>query len=434
MEIIKHAEPHGDRATPEVRATVSKMLADIETGGVGAVRRYSEQLDSWSPESFELSAAELDDLCDSVPGELKSKVESAHRRIEAFARAQRQTLGDLSVEIEPGVELGHRLVPVDSVGVYVPGGRYQLISSAMMGVVPAKVAGVREVVLTTPVGAEDTINPVTAYAARLAGADRVLALGGVQALGALAFGLIEGIAPVSMVVGAGNAFVAEAKRQLFGIIGIDLLAGPTEILVIADDSARPGLIAADLLSQAEHGPTSPAHLVTTSRPLAEAVIGEVDALLGTWPTRDVAGPAWERLGAVVVADDDEEAVEISDRFAPEHLEIHVRNPDWYHDHLRNYGSLFSGEESTVTFGDKASGPNHTLPTQGGARYTGGLWVGSFLKTLTYEKLTEAGSMTIAEDAEAIASAEGLAGHAIAAGARLRLDEYPQLSSSGSRVG
>ncbi len=433
MEIIKSAEPHGDRANDEVRSTVATMLAEIEAGGYGKVREYSEKLDSWTPESFIVSPDELDGLASEVPDSLKHHVNAAHRRIEAFARAQRETLTDLSVEIEPGVELGHRLVPVESVGVYVPGGRYQLISSAMMGVVPARVAGVDRIILSTPVGPEGTINPVTAYAARLAGADTVLALGGVQAMAALAFGLIEDLDPVSMVVGAGNAYVAEAKRQLFGIVGIDLLAGPTEILVIADDTARPSLVAADLLSQAEHGPTSPAHLVTTSKPLAEAVLAEVEVQLQSWPTREVAGPAWERFGSIVVADDDEEAAAISDDFAPEHLEIHVGNPDWFHDRLRNYGSLFIGEESTVTFGDKASGPNHTLPTQGSARYTGGLWVGSFLKTLTYEKLTEEGSKPIAAASQAIAAAEGLAGHAIAAGARLDLDQFSVLAAPGSSV-
>jgi sulfopropanediol 3-dehydrogenase len=355
-----------------------------------------------------------------VPADLAAHIEKSAGRIRSFAEAQRACLTDLSVEPELGLQLGHRVIPVDSVGVYVPGGRYQLIASALMGAIPARVAGVDQVVLTTPVGPEGTINPATAYAARLAGVDALVALGGVQALGALAFGLLPGIDPVTVLVGAGNAFVAEAKRQLFGIVGIDLLAGPTEILVIADDSAQPRLVAIDLLSQAEHGPTSPSHLVTTSRAFGNAVLHEIDHLLQSWPTAEVTKEAWDRFGAVIVADDPTEAIAISDDFAPEHLELQVQNPAFYHDRLRNYGSLFIGEETTVTFGDKATGPNHTLPTQGAARYTGGLWVGSFLKVLTYQQLTPAASHNVAPTAAAIAEAEGLPGHALSAAARLDL--------------
>ncbi len=428
-ETLKHGEPHGDRAGEEVRTTVAEMLARIEAGGLEAVREYSRELDDWDPEDFVVEAAELDRLCAQVPAELAAQIEVAAGRVRSFAVAQRATLQDLSAEIEPGLEVGHRVVPVDAVGAYVPGGRYQLISSALMGAIPARVAGVERVVLSTPVAPGGTINPATAYAARLAEVDAVLALGGVQALAALAFGLIEGIPPVSMLVGAGNAYVAEAKRQLFGIVGIDLLAGPTEILVIADETARPRLVATDLLSQAEHGPTSPAHLVTTSRALGEAVLEEVADLLEGWPTREVTEAAWERFGSVVLADDAEEAVRLSDAFAPEHLEVQVADPDWYHARLRDYGSLFIGEESTVTFGDKAAGPNHTLPTQGAARYTGGLWVGSFLKVSTYQRLTSSASRAVAAPSVAISAAEGLAGHALAAEARFDLDAFPHLSGA-----
>jgi sulfopropanediol 3-dehydrogenase len=425
-EVLKKGEPHGDRAGAAVRATVAAMLERIEREGIEAVRGYSRELDSWDPPSFIVGAEELDELCARVPAELARDIDGAAGRIRAFAEAQRGALTDLAVELEPGLELGHRVVPVDSVGVYVPGGRYQLIASALMGVVPARVAGVDQVVLTTPVGPDGTVNPGTAYAARLAGVDALVALGGVQALGALAFGLLPGIDPVTMLIGAGNAFVAEAKRQLFGIVGIDLLAGPTEILVIADDSARPRLVATDLLSQAEHGPTSPSHLITTSRTFGEAVLREVDDLLLAWPTAEVTKEAWDRLGSVVVAEDPEEAVRLSDDFAPEHLHLQVRDPAWYHDRLRSYGSLFIGEETTVTFGDKAAGPNHTLPTQGAAHYTGGLWVGSFLKVLTYQQLTPAASRKIAPPSAAIAEAEGLPGHALAATARLDLEAFPRL--------
>lgn len=425
-EYLKRAEPHGDRASTDVVATVTEMLADIEDGGYQAVRGYSASLDSWEPESFVLDPDEIDRLAAQVPAELAGHIESAARRIRVFAEAQRSTLTELRFEIEPGVTLGHRLVPVDSVGVYVPGGRYQLISSALMGAIPPRVAGVENVALTTPVSPGGTINPATAYAARLAGVDSLLALGGVQALAALAFGLIPGIDPVAMIVGAGNAYVAEAKRQLFGVVGIDLLAGPTETMVIADDSARPRLVAIDLLSQAEHGLTSPAHLVTTSRKLGLAVLAEIEDLFETWPTREVTEAAWRRFGEVVVAENDEEAVRLSDEFAPEHLQLQVRNPEFFHDHLRDYGSLFIGEETTVSFGDKASGPNHTLPTQHSARYTGGLWVGSFLKTLSFQQLTLDGAKPIAEDSRAISEAEGLDGHALAAEARLEIDSFPRL--------
>ncbi len=428
-EVLKHGEPHGDRASAEVRATVAEMLARIEAGGLDAVYEYSRRLDDWDPADFVVGAEEIDRLCAQVPAELAAQIEETERRVRSFAVAQRATLTDLSAEIEPGLEVGHRIVPVDSVGVYVPGGRYKLIVSALMGAIPPRVAGVGEVVLTTPVAPGGQVNPATAYAARLAGVDKLLALGGVQALAALAFGLIPGIDPVSMLVGAGNAYVAEAKRQLFGVVGIDLLAGPTEILVIADETARPRLVATDLLSQAEHGPTSPAHLVTTSRGLGEAVLEEVEDLLRDWPTREVTAGAWERLGSVVVAADPEEAVRLSDEFAPEHLELLVVDPDWYHERLRNYGSLFIGEETTVTFGDKGSGPNHTLPTQGAGRYTGGLWVGSFLKVLTYQHLTRTASRHVAGPSAAISAAEGLAGHALAAEARLDLDAFPQLSGA-----
>jgi len=425
-EYLKRAEPHGDRASTDVVATVADMLAEIESEGYEAVRGYSASLDSWEPESFVLDPDEIDRLAARVPADLAGHIENAARRVRGFAEAQRESLTDLHFEIEPGVTLGHRIVPVESVGVYVPGGRYQLISSALMGAIPPRVAGVETVTLTTPVGPDGTINPATAYAARLAGVDSLLALGGVQALAALAFGLIEGIDPVAMIVGAGNAYVAEAKRQLFGVVGIDLLAGPTETMVIADETARPRLVAIDLLSQAEHGLTSPAHLVTTSRELGVAVLAEIDDLFETWPTREVTEAAWERFGEVVVAENDEEAIRLSDEFAPEHLQIQVRNPEFFHERLRDYGSLFIGEETTVSFGDKASGPNHTLPTQHSARYTGGLWVGSFLKTLSFQQLTSDGAQAIAEDSEAISKAEGLGGHAIAAAARLDLDSHPRL--------
>jgi sulfopropanediol 3-dehydrogenase len=317
----------------------------------------------------------------------------------------------------PGVTLGHRHIPIASVGSYSPGGLYPLIASSLMTVVTPKAAGVDRVVAVAPPRNAAGIHPPQLYAMVRAGADEIFCLGGVQALAALVYG-IEDCAPVDMVVGAGNAYVAEAKRQLFGQVGIDLLAGPTEIAVIADDSADPSLVAADLLGQAEHGPTSPATLITTSEAFGNAVIREVDRwLAGGWPTKEIAGTAWRDYGTVIACETDEEAVALSDQLAPEHLEIQTRDPGWYQERLRNYGSLFLGPDSTVAFSDKSIGTNHVLPTRGAARYTGGLWVGKFLKTLTYQEVTDVGSETIAPSTAAIADAELMYGHALTA--RLR---------------
>jgi sulfopropanediol 3-dehydrogenase len=311
------------------------------------------------------------------------------------------------------------------VGAYVPGGRYKLISSALMSVLTAKVAGVERVVSMSAPDGKFGIHAPTIYAMTLAGVDEIYALGGVQAMAAMAFGAVEGLAPVDMIVGAGNAYVAEAKRQLFGRVGIDLLAGPTEILVIADETARPHVVAVDLLGQAEHGPTSPAILVTTSQKLGELVLSEIETLLKDWPTADIAGEAWKEFGTVVIAEDTGEAITLSDSYAPEHLEIQVEDSEPYEAELKNYGSLFVGEETTVPFGDKAVGTNHTLPTSGAARYTGGLWVGKFLKTLTYQRLTEGSSHQMAVASGGISRAEGLIGHAISSEIRLTINEHPR---------
>jgi sulfopropanediol 3-dehydrogenase len=327
---------------------------------------------------------------------------------------------DLDVETAPGVRLGHRHVPVERVGTYVPGGAYQMIASSFMTVAVAKVAGVSEVVTATPPYKGAGMNPLMLHTVTRAGADLVLCLGGVQAMATLAYGLFD-IEPASMIAGAGNAYVAEAKRQLYGTVGIDLLAGPTEILVVADDSADARLVAIDLLGQAEHGPTSPALLVTTSERLGRAVIEEVDALLeGDWPSADVAGRAWRDYGEVIVVEGDDEAISVADEIASEHLELQVEEGrlEYYQERLRNYGSLFVGDQATVAFGDKGVGTNHVLPTGRAARYTGGLWVGRFLKTLTYQRLTPAGTEAIAPMVSAIATAEGMLGHARTADERL----------------
>jgi sulfopropanediol 3-dehydrogenase len=318
------------------------------------------------------------------------------------------------------VTLGHKLIPVQTVGAYVPGGRYPMLASSFMTIAVAKVAGVDTVVGCAPPQPAGGVHPAMLYAMRQSGADAVLSLGGVQGLAAMAYGLIEGLPAIDMLVGAGNAYVAEAKRQLYGTVGIDLLAGPTEVLVIADDSADPHLVAADLLGQAEHGPNSPAGLIAIGEDVGRAVMAEVEALLATWPTADVAGQAWADHGWVAIAADDDEAIRLSDEAANEHLEVHVAEDKlaMYLERLRNYGSLFLGERATVAYGDKGVGTNHVLPTLGGARYTGGLWVGKFLKTCTWQQLTDEGTRAIAPTIEAICAAERFAGHGLTATMRL----------------
>jgi sulfopropanediol 3-dehydrogenase len=413
LEYLKKAEPVGEQVTQDIRESVSEILLAIEREGTTAVRRYSEQLDDWDPESFVVSEEEILRAEDSVDEELKSYINFAQEQVRNFAQLQRETLVDFERETLPGVVLGQKQIPVNAAGCYAPGGRYPVLASTIMGLVTAKVAGVKRVVAAAPPRrGENGIYPPMLYTMASAGADQILHIGGVQALAAIAYG-IEGVEPVDLVIGAGNAYVAEAKRQLFGTVGIDLLAGPTEILIIADDSADPRLLAADLLGQAEHGPTSPAILLTTSRDVGEATLGEVDRWLeGGWPTKDVAGEAWRNRGEVVICESDEEMVRVSDEYAPEHLEVQTRDPDWFLEHLTNYGSLFLGEHSTVAYSDKAIGTNHVLPTERAARYTGGLWVGKFLKTVTYQKVSEEGTAQIAPAAAAISDTEFMFGHAL----------------------
>jgi sulfopropanediol 3-dehydrogenase len=419
-QYLKRAQVPPVEAGAEVRETVARMLADVEDRGVEAVRELSRSLDGWAPPTFLVGEDEIERAAAAMPAELKDHMAFAQERVRDFAERQLATLDELQVETLRGVRLGHRHVPVDAVGAYVPGGRYPMLASAFMTVVVPKVAGVRRVVACAPPREARGIHPAMLHAMASSGADQVVCLGGVQALAALALGLDE-LEPVDMIVGAGNAYVAEAKRQLFGRVGIDLLAGPTEILVVADATADPELVAADLVGQAEHGPGSPAVLVTTSAALAAAVLGAVRALLEWLPTRAVAGAAWRDRGEVVVARDRSEAIDLANRYAYEHVEVHAAEAelDAYLDGLRNYGSLFLGAQATVAFGDKAVGTNHVLPTAGAARYTGGLWVGKFLKTLTYQWLTEEGTRQIAPAAAAISDAELFPGHALTA--RMRLE-------------
>jgi len=423
-EYLKHAPLDTARATADVRATVSEMLSTIQRDGADAIRRYSAQLDGWDPPSFVVDERTIAAAGERLDHELREHIAFAQEQVRAFAVAQRATLCDLEVETLPGVTLGHRHIPVHSVGAYVPGGRYPMLASSFMTVIVPKVAGVEHVTACAPPQRAGGIHPAMLYAMATSGADTILALGGVQALAAMAFG-IEGVPGADMIVGAGNAYVAEAKRQLFGDVGIDLLAGPTEIAIIADGQADPTMVAADLLGQAEHGPTSPAVLITTSRDLGQAVLSEIDELLTTWPTREVAGAAWDAHGQVAVVDDLDAAVALSDEIAPEHLEVQVaeeRLGDCLAV-LRNYGSLFLGSQATVAYGDKAVGTNHVLPTMRAARYTGGLWVGKFLKTCTYQRLTDEGTRRVAPAVAAISQAERFEGHALTA--TMRLDRLGQ---------
>jgi sulfopropanediol 3-dehydrogenase len=417
---LKAPAPIATAATDELRARVSDMLRDIERGGIDAVRRWSRQLDDWMPDSFLAGDAELAAAERQLDDGLREQIAFAQEQVRRFAQAQRDTLVDLRVEMSPGVVLGHRHIPVAAVGAYVPGGRYPMLASSFMTVLVAKVAGVEQVVACAPPQLGGGIHPAMLYAMATSGADAVLCLGGVQALAAMAFGLIDGIAPVDMLVGAGNAYVAEAKRQLFGRVGIDLLAGPTEVLVIADETADPRLVAADLLGQAEHGPNSPAGLIAIGEDVGRAVAAQVEELLGSWPTADVAGAAWRDHGWIAVAADDDEAIALADEAANEHLEVQVAEEKLpaYLARLRNYGSLFLGEQATVAYGDKAVGTNHVLPTLRGARFTGGLWVGKFLKTCTWQQLAAEGTRTVAPAVEAICAAEQLPGHGLTATMRL----------------
>lgn len=406
-----------EEADEKVKQTVEDILADIKARGDSAVRELSERFDKWSPASFRLSDAEVAGAVASLPEQTVKDITFAQAQIRNFAEHQRAALQDLEVETLPGVVLGHKNIPVESVGCYVPGGRYPMVASAHMSVLTAKVAGVGRVVACTP-PIDGGIPAATVTAMHLAGADEINILGGVQAVAAMALGT-ESIAPVDMLVGPGNAFVAEAKRQLFGRVGIDLLAGPTETLLIADETCDAEMAATDLLGQAEHGPTSPAVLVSLSRALAEAVPAEIERQLKTLETADVADEAWRKYGRIIVVDTPQEAVRVADEIASEHVQILTRDPRYFLDNLRNYGALFLGHETNVAYGDKVIGTNHTLPTKKAARYTGGLWVGKFIKTVTYQRCTEEASALIGEVCSRLCALENFAGHKAQADLRVR---------------
>jgi sulfopropanediol 3-dehydrogenase len=405
---------------PAVVQRVSEMLLRIEREGADAVRAYSRELDGWDPPSFEVTDAQIAAAADALPDTLKASIEFAQTQIAGFARRQRETLTDFEAETLPGVFLGQRQIPVARVGAYCPSGRVPMLAAPFMTVLVPKVAGVEEVIVCTPPRGGDLHAP-TLHAIATSGADRIFALGGVQALAAMAFG-IEGIGPVDMIVGPGNAFVAEAKRQLFGRVGIDLLAGPSEVAVIADETAEPELVAADLLAQAEHGPSSPAVLITTSERFGRAVVAEIERQLDVLTADgadDTVRRAWEDYGTAMVARDREHAAELSDEVATEHLEVQTADDEWYFQRLRNYGSLFLGTRATVAFSDKAIGTNHTLPTGKAARYTGGLSVAKFLKTVTYQRIdTDDGVRAIAPHVAEISRSDLMPAHEATATKRL----------------
>ena len=410
-------EAETKEADARVRRTVEEILADIESRGDAAIRDLSGRFDNWLPESFRLDDEEIAGLVASVPAETIADIEFAQAQVRNFAQVQRDAIRDVEVETLPGVRLGHRNIPVNSVGCYVPGGRYPMVASAHMSVVTAKVAGVKRIAACTP-PTDGKPHPETIAAMHLGGADEIYLLGGVQAIGAMALGTGT-IDAVDMLVGPGNAYVAEAKRQLYGRVGIDLFAGPTEILVVADETADVEMVATDLLGQAEHGPTSPATLVTTSARLAGDLSAEIDRQLTRLPTAEVAGAAWRDFGEIILVADLDEAVAEADRIAAEHVEVLTAEPRYFLEKMTNYGSLFLGPETNVSYGDKVIGTNHTLPTKGAARYTGGLWVGKFLKTCTWQECTEEASVVIGDYCSRLCAIEKFWGHKEQADLRLR---------------
>jgi len=426
-KFIKRGKSESDieESDSKVKETVAKILAEVQKKGDAAVRELSERFDQWNPRSFCLSAEEIAEIVASVPKDTIEDIKFAQAQIRNFAVQQRASISDIEVETLPGVFLGHKNIPVNSAGCYIPGGVYPMVASAHMSILTAKVAGVKRVIACTP-PIRGKIPAATVTAMYLAGADEIYILGGVQALAAMAIGT-ETIKPVDMLVGPGNAYVAEAKRQLFGKVGIDLVAGPTEILVIADETIDAEMVACDLLGQAEHGPTSPAALITTSEELAHQTLSEIERQLKTLPTADIARKAWSDCGSVILVKDECEAVIEADRLAYEHVEVLTKNPDYFLKNMTNYGALFLGPETNVAYGDKVIGTNHTLPTKQAARYTGGLWVGKFLKNCTYQRCTPQASVTVGEYASRLCELEGFMAHKEQA--ELRVRRYGQIAKN-----
>lgn len=420
IQYLKKSKQTSDtqEVNPKVRAIVEELLENVKNNGDAAVRKYSEKFDKWSPESFKLSAKERESIVASVPEQVIEDIKFAQKQIGGFAKIQKASMKDVEVETLPGIILGHKNLPVNSVGCYVPGGRYPMVASAHMSVLTAKVAGVKRVVACTP-PINGEIPAATIAAMHLAGADDIYILGGVQAIAMMALGT-ESCEAVNMLVGPGNIYVAEAKRQLFGKVGIDLFAGPTETLVIADDSTDVETCATDLLGQAEHGPTSPAVLLTTSKTIANGIQSEIDKQLKTLPTADVASVSWRDYGEVILCDTVDELVEEADRIASEHVQVMTENPRYFLENMTNYGALFLGDKTNVAYGDKVIGTNHTLPTMKAAKYTGGLWVGKFMKTCTYQEIkTPEASAMIGEYCSRLCDIENFKGHQAQADLRVR---------------
>jgi sulfopropanediol 3-dehydrogenase len=420
VQYIKQGKPAEVKAdmNAQVRSTVEGILKEIETRGDAAVREYSAKFDKWSPENFRLSAEQIAACIASLSEKTLEDIKFAQTQIRRFATIQRESMKDVEVETLPGVILGHRNIPMNSVGCYIPGGKYPLIASAHMSVLTAKVAGVKRVIACAP-PFEGKPCPEIVAAMHLAGADEIYCLGGVQAVAAMAIGT-ESIAPVDMIVGPGNAYVAEAKRQLFGRVGIDLFAGPTETMVICDDTVDAELVAVDLLGQAEHGPTSPAYCITTSKKIAAELPAAIELVLSRLDTAPVASVSWRDYGEIILCDSDEEALVEAERLCSEHVQVMTANPDWYLQRMTRYGALFLGHRTNVSYGDKVIGTNHTLPTQGAGRYTGGLWVGKFIKTHTYQRvLTDEASVLVGEYCSRLCGYEHMSGHKEQADIRVR---------------
>ena len=419
-QYLKKAQEHPEQDLRAVADTVREVLDRVRREGEAAVRFYSKKFDQWDPPSFRVSEAEVEKAVKGLSPLEKEDIDFCQAQIRRFAEKQREVITNFEVETLPGIHLGQKIIPVAAGGSYIPGGRYPMLASAHMTVITPKVAGVERVVACTPPTKGQGIHPATLYSMKAGGADEIYCLGGVQALAALAYGM-EGLDPVDMIVGAGNVYVAEAKRQLFGRVGIDLLAGPTEILVLIDDSADPFIVAADILGQAEHDPNARQALVSLSKTTAEKVVAEIEIQLKTLPTREIASVSWGNNGEVIVVDSPEEALAVCDAWAPEHLEVQTADWRYYLDNLTNYGSLFLGEETTVAYGDKSIGTNHVLPTMRAARYTGGLYVGKFLKVVTYQYATREASGQLGAVCERACNYENMLAHGISC--KVRVEKY-----------
>ena len=420
ISILKKGKPAEQKAeiNSSVRATVESILADIESRGDAAVHEYSQKFDKWNPPSFRLTQAEVDACIASLSAQAIDDITFAQAQIKRFAQIQMMSIRDVEIETLPGVILGHKNIPINSVGCYVPGGKYPLLASAHMGVLTAKVAGVKRVIACAP-PYEGKPSATIVAAMAMAGADEIYVVGGVQAIAMMALGT-EHVAPIDMLVGPGNAFVAEAKRQLYGRVGIDLFAGPTETLVICDDSVDAELVAVDLLGQAEHGPNSPAICITTSKKIADELPSQIESVLMRLTTRDIASVAWRDYGQIILCDNEQEMLEEAERVCSEHVQVMTRDPDWFLERMTNYGALFLGHRTNVSYGDKVIGTNHTLPTNRAGRYTGGLWVGKFIKTHTYQRvLTDAASVMIGQYCSRLCELEHFAGHKEQADIRVR---------------